>query len=262
MDLFELKSDEIELPSKGYAYDKSEDGKSGIDLINGSYVKVRPFLVSEGYTLSNLNGGDTYSVFRTLLSKVVVEPKNLNFDELLLSDVLFIAFYARLMTFGPKYPVQMECQSCGERQHQKIMLNELQVRMADEFEEGYKPDNLEIDLSGIKLTLHLDRMKDSKLVKQDVQDMKRRGKVSNEDVTSRYLRWARLIDLVNGEEVIVPKKFEMIMNFSMPDFEKLNEFLNEHQTGLIPELFIACTRCGYENSARVEIGPDFFRTVK
>jgi hypothetical protein len=251
MSIFQLKSTIFTLPSLGTAYDLKS-----IKLINGDSVKLRPFVAGDLRTFKSSN--DSYKMYVNFLSKLIVEPEKLNYDDLLLSDVVAILFATRLMSFGPSYGILYACESCGERNREEVDLSAIPVKYANEF--SFTPNDLQLELGEYTVTTHLARLKDEKFLAAQMQNLKRANLIQDEDLDKSYMRIAILIDTINGEPSTSPmRNFDFVNNLPIQCIKEYNDAVSEADSGIVPKIFASCSSCGFDNEIIVSMGSEFFR---
>ena len=76
--------------------------------------------------------GSTQDAFDNILKACIVEPKDLDLDELCSSDKHFLLMKLRIISYGSDYFVGYKCPSCGATSEYKINLDELTVHYLKE----------------------------------------------------------------------------------------------------------------------------------
>jgi len=252
MSSFVIKDTLFTLPSQGKAY-------SDLTLVTGDSVRVRPFIASDQKTLAG-SSGDAHKIYYNILSKVIVEPKGLDFDKLLLSDVNAILFAVRIMTYGPEYGVEHKCPSCGAQSDIRLNLQEVDVTYADGLDDFSFTHQLIIP-KGDTISYHLPTLGDEKIAGLAVAGIKkRRGFIENMDVERAFARIASLIDEVNGEKVVfIQKKIDYLNEMPANVYNELVDAISANDTGLSPTVELQCPSCQWIDDARLGINAEFFR---
>lgn len=250
MNVLDLKADIFRVPSLGLAYAPDT-------LINSDSVKIRPFVSGDQRHLAKQT--DSYRGYFSLLSRLVLSPEKLAFDELLLGDINAMLFAVRLRSFGPNFDVDFSCEMCQAKNHQIADLNNVMVRQADEFE-NFKAEGLEIELNGKAVTIRLPRLKDEKKLIDNMKSLKVKGnRVSDSDIDRSYVRLMQAIETIDGKKPILVEAFDFVDNLPIPDIERFGQFLNEHDIGIIKEQKLTCDTCQFENTITLGISAEFFR---
>jgi hypothetical protein len=247
-----INENNFQLPSRGLAYDLEK-----VPLINGDSITIRPLTAGDLRYLSSV-GPDTHRAYIGLLSRVVVAPENLPFDELLLDDINALLFAVRIRSFGPEYTIGFRCNECDTAQTQEILLTDALSRDAEEIED-FKANDITVQLTAHKVTAHLACLKDEAKATKLMKELKAFGKIQNEDVDRAYVRLATYIDTIDDKRMPPKVCFEFLDNSAPGDPEALGAALNERAVGLLPTQPIACNSCGTDNEVRLVITPAFFR---
>ena|ERR1019366_4495424 len=257
MSVLNFKANVFLLPSEGKPYDPAK-----FNLINGDSVKVRPMTVGDQRYLSG-TGGDAYQIYFSMIDRLFVEPKMTNLiDDLLLDDINAMLFIIRIVSFGDEFGLEFSCDTCGHHNKHSLKLSELDFVYASEIED-FDADVVEIEVGGKKLTMHRNRMRDEKIITKQMKNLaKIPGLIQDEGMDRLYVRYAQLIDLIDGEKPPFFKdKMAFIDNLSIQDLEDLAEAVNKQSIGVMPNVKVDCSAgsCGVENEVRVAVSPGFFR---
>src|ERR1700733_4732288 len=255
MDLLSVQERLFQLPSLGRGY---ED----VPFIAGDSVKLRPIVTGHQRDLAKA-GSDPYRVYFTMLNTFVVEPK-MAWDELLMGDVNAIMFAVRLMTYGKDYPIEYTCEECGAKQKVDVYLTVVPKKTADDVDD-FQTEGLELMLNGCgsKITMHLGRLKDEKVVSGQMRTMEKADRVKQVDVDRALLSLAQLIDSIDGNtKMVLPEKFEFVLNLDGYDMNQVNDFIMASRIGLMPVPGIICKRCSWENEEVLQFNAAFFRAPR
>jgi len=241
----------FQLPSKAEAYE---------DRIPPT-VKVRPWLSGDHRYMAA--SGDSVELYKHILEKVLVSPQNLDYNLLLVGDVVALVVMVRILSEGPDYTAKFDCAECEEKQQVLLKLNDLMTRSADdeEFIElgGFKAVGIEVEVGGHKYVCHLSTLADEETVQKVLQAQRKKGNVGNESVDRAYLRLAQMIDTIDGKELKLMAKLEHVDRLTMDDHEELLRQLNRFDIGILPTQTVKCKICKEENKARMEFDAEFFR---
>lgn len=245
----------FDLPSLAEAY--AEDGIP-------AKITIRPF--ESGDHRSMAGASDGVDIYKHLLSRLVVEPKSINIERLLMGDINAILVMSRILTQGPEYTAKYTCTECDERQKAKMMLNELVIRKADDEEftqfDGFRAEDIEIKVGDHQFKLHLSRLEDEIAIQQIIRAKKRKDEIGDEQIDRSYIRLARLIDSIDErEERNISEKLKFIDRLHPDDHEDILEALNKRDIGFLPHQYFPCRTCGEDNRVRMELDAEFFRAV-
>jgi hypothetical protein len=231
-----------------------------MQLINGDSVKIRPIVTGDTRYLSG-KGGDNYQTYYNMIERLVVEPK-VEVDDLLLDDVNAILFIIRIMSFGEDYEIEFDCISCQQETKKTLKLSDLSIINAHE-KKDYNPSSLEIKLSKNVVKVHAIRLKDEKAITRKMEDLSKLGMIHNEFVDRLYVRYAQLIDEIDGEpQAFFKKKMEFIDNLSPMDMDELSYQIDQQSIGVVQAVSVDCdhANCGKANNVRIGVNANFFRT--
>lgn len=246
----------VKLPSDGLS-------GSGSKLINGHTVRVRALVLGDRREIAAAGKtDDTYSVYKKMWDLLVVEPKNLDADKLLISDVAYAIFMSKIVTYGYASDEPVFCDKCDAVTPGIAHLEKMEVVHASDIK-GYSSTGIDIELpSGRRITAHLPTLDDERKVQQMLRDMDKDGTARDKVMDKAYARRAVLIDAVNEEPVInIRNTFDEMMKWRDDDYYAFRDQINEKQSGLQNESIPAtCSVCKTETEASVTLTPSFFRS--
>jgi hypothetical protein len=215
----------VELPSKGKIYSSIDPTKP---------VTIRPMNFEDEKTIASQKGkGDPISI---ILSRCV---SNLNVEELIAADKLFLVMKLREISYGDDYGCNLTCTNCKTPNSATIKLSELPVEYAtDEF-----TDPVEVMLTGIKkkAKIRLIRSKDESLFKDPATSM------------NQLWRFVQEIDGHSDKPVISA----VIEKLPSKDIKKI---INSMRTtiGIDTKIAFNCASCSTNNLVELPITSDFF----
>tara|TARA_R100000458_G_scaffold58174_1_gene65677 strand:- start:329 stop:1177 length:849 start_codon:yes stop_codon:yes gene_type:complete len=91
-------------------------------------VEIRPFTFEDEKILRSIKKvSDAGNIINTLVSRCT---KNLNFDDLALTDKNYILFKLRELSYGSRYDIEAECNDCGAGNKLTVELDKLPVNYA------------------------------------------------------------------------------------------------------------------------------------
>lgn len=248
-----MKEELYPLPSCGFG--------SRLPLIGGDSIRIRPMLVGDQRRASSA-GGDPYAIYQRLLSKTITAPTmDIYLDEMLLSDATAALWAIRSMTWGPGYRMDFPCSGCKAIRNQEFDTNSLQVRYASDIE-GYRSEDIEIELSAEVVTIHLPKMKDQKNLASNVARLQKQRLIDDPELDKPFVQYASYIDTINGKPASIETKFQFLDNLYQTDFDKIVEILAEKDSGILPNQTILCNRCGQETEVALTVTPEFFRPTR
>lgn len=234
------------LPSNGYFGGPKE-------------VTIRPMSTKEEKILY---ASKDYGFINKIVENCVVEPKDFNLDTLHESDILFLLYMIRELTFGPTYYQSGNCPDCGFKQDIEINITDMSYNIL-EVEDLEDKLNIDLPVSGDKITISLLSHKDIVDIDNYVRRLTRRGDLKDPESYQYVLTFARMLQTKNGEEFPEERaKIDYLNNLHMADFAQIKEVLSDIKIGLDMRVFYNCSNCGAEEEVIGTICPEFFRPSK
>ena len=142
-------------------------------------------------------GSSNANAVQRALRSCIVEPKNIDFDEMLSADEHFLLMKWRIHTFGPEYHISGKCPECGKKAEYDINLDDLFINeLKDDFKE---PIEITLIDSKDKLEVRLLRNSDIDAVERQAKRMSKSLGVPQGEL-EYVMRMARMITSINKEE--------------------------------------------------------------
>lgn len=234
------------LPSNGYFGGPKE-------------VTIRPMSTKEEKILY---ASKDYGFINKIVESCVVEPKDFTLDNLHESDILFLLYMIRELTFGPTYYQSGNCPDCGFKQDIEINITDMTYNILET--EGLEEKlNIDLPISGDKITISLLSHKDIQDIDNYVKRLTRRGDLKDPESYQYVLTFARMLQTKNGEEFPEERaKIDYLNNLHMADFAAIKDVLADIKIGLDMRIFYNCSNCGSEEEVIGTICPEFFRPSK
>jgi hypothetical protein len=233
------------LPSNGVLY---------TDL--GSDVVLRNMTTSEEKMLL----GSTGDALDNIIKACVVEPKNLNLEELISTDKHFLLLKLRVISYGSDYHVSYKCPECGKSNEYLIDLDSLNIDyLAEDFVEPY--DSIELRVSKKVIELRIPRIKDLNDADTRAKRFNKKFPLAQGDIGYIY-RLMTNIATVDGEEMKYTSLQELIEGLHTKDSSFLRNKINKLKVGIDTEIIEECKnpKCGADISFDLPITSEFFRT--
>lgn len=215
----------VELPSKGYLYNKTDENKP---------ITIRPMnFEDEKAVASQKNKTD---IVNLILSRCV---SNINIFDLIGSDKLFLLLKLREISYGDDYHCSVVCPHCETPNDLNIKITQLPVKYA---EEGFSPIN-EVFLSGIKK-------------KAKVRLITGKDEVYFKDVSNSINHIWRFVEEIDGvkEKPIIS---EIIKKLPSRDVKKIVKTMRT-DIGVDTSISFTCFSCNKNNLMDLPITEDFF----
>jgi hypothetical protein len=207
-----------------------------------------------------LSSGSGSSILPELVKACIVSPAEIDTKALKLFDLEFLIYKLRIVTYGPKYKVQVRCSGCGSLLDSEVNLDKLEIsKLPDDFTEPF--DLMVLPISSDKISCRLLNSYDFQNLNNDVRKTLDKYPDYVGD-PSMILEWNYKIETINGEK---PKSTLEIQKYveSMHahDFHCMcdsyadkisNVGLNKNQT-------IVCPHCGQTTEYALPVNEEFFR---
>ena len=249
------------LPSKGQLYKKE------------AKIYARALKILEIKQLTNMDEDNYGFIIDNVLQKTTI-LHNIEYNDLLIADKLFIIFWQRANTYqGDGFSVDFACSSCIdnkviEDQQAGIESTEESLREASvskydfsvenlqltDIKEDYNP-NTEIELKGCGSVVTM--YQHTVATEKAIGKIKMSNEIPNFDAD--ILNLASVISSIDGKPVDIKTAYCFIVNdITPPDFIVLEKYKTEYDINISPTLSVTCNKCGGEVEAPLTFRPDFF----
>ncbi len=249
------------LPSKGKLYNKE------------TKIYARALKILEIKQLTNMDEDNYGFIIDNVLQKTTI-LHNVDYQDLLVADKLFIIFWQRANTYqGDGFSVDFACSKCIdnkviEDQQNGIESTEESLREASvskydfsvenlqltDIKEDYDP-NTEIELKGCGKTVTM--YQHTVATEKMIGKIKISEEIPNADLD--ILNLASIISSINGKPVDIKTAYAFIVDdITPPDFIVLEKYKTEYDININPTLEVTCNKCGGEVEAPLTFRPDFF----
>ena len=232
------------LPSKGVLY--KESGVPAEISLRGMTTKEEKILYAS----------QSGNVFHKVLKNCITSPENIDLNQLIAADEMFLIIQLRMVTYGPEYKVSATCPKCGRTETYTINLGDFDVDyLPDEFSE---PIEVTLPRSGDKLSLKLLRNEDTEFVEKYAKKFAKQYNLPVREV-EYGCRMARYITAINGEAVDFNDAREYVDNMPSMDSMKMWSALDKILVGIDTTATVTCAGCGEDFDFTMPITSEFFR---
>jgi len=237
---------DVHLPTRGIIYEDIP-----------AVVKIRNITTKEEkliYSQSNEN------FMYELVQECITEPKDIDIEDLVISDTYYLLVKLRAHTYGSEYKVEHTCPECGTKNTYRIDFeNEFTVyELEDDFSE---PVFFTLPVSEDEIGIRLLRGKDIKDVDKEAQRKIRSFPNMKGDPTME-IRMKKYISHINGEEVD-KAQVELYVEDGLHgrDSAYFWHKVRDIQIGYDPTVYRKCNnvRCGADLEFVMPLTPEFFR---
>ncbi len=249
----------VTLPSLGHYY--------GDALLDGQVEITAWTAEQEELLFQSLDGPE---LIAGLLRHNIRLPSGLSYDDLLVTDHLFVLLRLRCISLTPFFTREITCNRCAHRfSHQINMDTDFNVKVSD----GTVAEPFEATLStGTKVGMVFLRMRDLQVIratKKQADLVKDRhlsmgGQVvgpSTASASESIMIRARQIQTVNGEPMPFPARLQFVRSLIMRDGLILDALHERVGTGIVPEVSVPCPKCSTVQEVGVSMSPTFFRPL-
>ncbi len=219
-------------------------------------VTVRPMTTKEEKMLYTAKDG---TFIQKIVASCTVDPANLDTNKLHPSDITFLLYMIREMTFGPTYKQQMQCPYCNLKQDIEIDITEMTNYLLD-FDEMEKEFNLTLPVCGDRVELQLISQGDMEKIADTIKRLNRQGKLKDPDGYEYTYRFASIIKSINGEELDIKEVIDYVDNLNLRDFDEIKKALTNVKMGIDTSNIRTCKNCGEEVEVFGVTVPEFFRS--
>lgn len=219
-------------------------------------VTVRPMTTKEEKMLYTAKDA---TFIQRIVASCVVDPEHIDTNKLHPSDITYLLYMIREMTFGPTYRQQMQCPYCNLKQDIEIDITEMTNYLLD-FDEMEEKFHVTLPLCGDTLELQLLSQGDMENIANTIKRLDRQGKLKDPDGYEYIYRFASVIKTINGEEKDIKEVIDYVENLNLRDFDEIKKALSDVKIGIDTSNMRVCKNCGEEVEVFGVTVPEFFRS--
>ncbi len=215
-----------------------------------------------------LLGTKDFSVFERIVKSCCVD-EDLNFDLLHTSDIMYLTFMLRELTYGPDYLQENVCPNCGHKSEIQVDINEMEVEVLSDEQAKKLSEGVIVELStGDKLTVNMLCIGQSKHIDKIVKTKMKQNRLKDPQGYEMMLRLAMSVSLIETKEPSevdyenVENKIEYLNQLRMKDLVTIQNALNDFDFGLRRNIYRECENCGEDMEVTGFIVPEFFHPSK
>lgn len=232
------------LPSKGLVYKEN---------VNPN-IKLRSMTTEE--EMKRLGHSSApYKLLSEIIDDCLVEKPGISAYDLCIGDYQYLLHRLRVVTYGPKYPIQSVCPACGNINKHDINLDDLEVsEYSDEYE---KYLNVHLPDCGKDVTLRLQtpRMLDD--IKKRVDDLKAKSPDLKGEPAFLFTLES-LIDKIDGQKLDTIKLSAFVRGLKMKDANYILKSVSKLDIGVQTNLDLQCNSCKLKYKTPFPITGEFF----
>lgn len=199
------------------------------------------------------------SFIEKIVKSCIVEPKDVNIDLFHPSDIEYLLYMLREMTFGPNYLQRMQCPHCTYTQDIEIDITEMTYYVLD-LEELEKLSTITLPVSGDTIKIKLLSQGDLKDINSTIKRITKNKKLEDAEGYEYVYRYAKIIETINGEEKDIREVIDYLENINLKDFNEIKKTLTNIKIGIDTKNIRTCEKCGEEVEVYGVTVPEFFRS--
>ena len=201
-------------------------------------IEIRPFTFEDEKILRSVKkASEGNNIINTLITRCT---KDLDFNQLSITDKNFILFKLRELSYGPEYPIKAECNSCGNANELTVELNKLPVKYAELGDA--KSTNLVLPDSEVKVEYIFPTAGDEKFLNNPGQ------------ILDNLWRFIKSIE-GHTERMIIQG---FILKTSGKDITVLRNAIFSNDYGLQTKVNFICNSCEESSEVDLPINESFF----
>jgi len=219
---------EVSLPSKCKFYSLPDPA---------SPVSIRPMTFEDEKSIATINRSDKINPINYLLGKCVI---NLNVNELLLMDKLYLLYKIREVSYGPEYKASITCPKCLSDSEIKIDISKLLLHEVPD--DLTNPRTINLPILKKDVTLQFPRLRDEKYLNI---------------LEHKNIQLWRFVENIDGytDKQIISKVIEKL---PLKDMHLLLSEITKPEYGLDSKINFICGDCESETVVDIPIGENFF----
>jgi len=247
---YQFPSEEIDLPSKGQFYSKDNPLSSGKVDIKYMTAKEEDILTSQNLIRKGL-------VIDRLLASVIATP-NVKMSDMIIGDKNAVMVAARVLGYGSKYKIKVNCPSCTEENEDEIDLATVEPKDFGLDGKTVADMSFKLPASKRKVTYKLLTHADEITITQELVSLKKmaKGRDAVEPEITTRLRY--VITSIDNEE-----NRQEIQNFVDKEFLSIDSrAFRDHLIEMVPDVDLSfnftCEACGHFERSGIPLTAEFF----
>jgi hypothetical protein len=236
----------VQLPSWGLYYGPAcPQGK----------VLILPWRTAQEELIVRYSASQGEDLMDMLVQDNVRLPEGMVYEELLVSDKLFLLFQLRIASLTPYYTATFVTTG-GHQEEKRIDLRELRAKVPDDLTTpAQEPFHVRLPRCKREVGLRLLRVRDEKAVLHYARQA--REKLHDQGAPGFRIQLARQIETIDGQPRTFDERMEFVRSLIMADSVILQGATRRHETGLDTEVEV--TIGGEVINVRLPLGAEFFR---
>lgn len=239
----------IKLPARGIT---SGEESNPIDSVTIRAMTT----MEEKMRLSSTNG---YKIIPRLIKSCLIEPKNLDVENMLMPDINLMMYRLRALTYGNEYKVEVYCPHENKYVNLSVDLSEIPINYAEEDFTGII-EIPSLPVSGDVLTCKMLSPKDMEKIDRECMRIHKKYPEYIGD-PEMIVEWMYKIVKINGDDKNQAEIRRYIEELHAKDLLFLEDKYNQLISNIGMDLNIVdvCPSCGEELEFTLPITTEFFR---
>jgi len=239
----------VTLPSRGFYYgDKCPMGE----------VHITPWTTAQEEAIARHTSGKASLLIQQLMTgNIKLGEGGLAYDDLLVTDHFYLLFQLRRVSLTSHYTIERNCSSCGFAHKISVDLGtDLPIKDLSD-EPVIEPFEAFLPRAKQTVTLQFLRVRDEAAM-NNYAERKLREVTETGSPATRF-RHARRIVAIDGKDEPFQERMQFVAGLRMLDLQVMDMVIEEHETGLVPEMTSTCPRCNHVDEWGVPMSAEFFR---
>ena len=247
---YQFPTEEIDLPSKGQFYPPDNPLSSGKVDIKYMTAREEDILTSQNLIRKGL-------VIDRLLESVIVTP-NVKMGDMIIGDKNAVMVAARVLGYGSKYKIKVNCPSCTEENEDEIDLATVEPKDFGLDGKTVADMSFKLPASKRKVTYKLLTHADEITITQELASLKKMAKGRNAVEPEITTRLRHVITSIDNEE-----NRQEIQNFVDKEFlSRDSRAFRDHLSKMVPDVDLSfnftCEACGHFERTGIPLTAEFF----
>jgi hypothetical protein len=247
----EFPTELVTLPSKGYFYPADNSLSTG-------QIELKYPTAAEEDILTSRNLIQKRVVIDKFLQSIIVSP--VDYNELLMGDKNGIMVASRILAYGKDYPFEVDCPSCGQKNHKEADLSKLEAKDVEfkNYPEGINEFDFELPVSKKNVRFKLLTHSDLRQIEEELAGLRKVLKSSTEPASKEITtRLKHAIISVAGDT-----SKQNINSFVDTLLSQDSLALRREISKVTPDINLTydfnCDYCGFSNEIDLPMGVSFF----
>lgn len=237
-----------ELPSGGKIY----------DVAVNPHVELRSMTARD--EMKRLAPSSTpLKTLSDIIEGCMIEKPAIHVYDMALGDYEFLLNKLRIVTYGPKYKIAIQCSECGDLVETEADLESMALKEFDQ-EKFEEMRTFILPSSGDSVTLRIVTPRLLETIDSKAKEMKRRYKNADLDFGT-FCRLTSCVEKINDQKLSPMDLEDKLGKLEAVDMQKILNQIDKfsYAIGLDNKMYVTCPHCGEDVLTFFRYGPEFFR---